>query len=169
MPQQIKRLLLVFAVLIISFLIVRILLKPKSFGETGHFRQLAILENTEKPLKYAGRSKCNHCHESEREDFSYGYHEKMMCEVCHGPGLKHATYAGLFKNSKLPDSLVLFKPRERKYCAVCHDKNAGRIKITSDTIDNSMIKQVSIMEHHLIDQKTKAEFKCIDCHNPHLP
>ena len=169
MPQQIKRLISVFAIFVALFLIMRQVLKPDSFGDLGHYRAKAIQENTMKELHYAGSDSCAKCHEDILKDKSLGFHKQLKCEVCHGPGLKHAHYAKQFKTLQLPDSLILYKPTERKDCAICHQINAARIKIQFDTINTSMIHQINVRDHNLQDKKTKVEFKCIECHNPHQP
>ena len=169
MPQQLKRLLVAFAIFIALFLVTRHLLRPKSFGEKGHYRILATAENINHPRQYAGRAGCIQCHDTVQAEKKDGHHAPLNCEGCHGPGLKHATFAGKYKKGTLPDSLKRNKPTERKFCAICHNKNAARIKIKNDTINNSMIHQVNVMEHNLKDEDTKAEHKCIDCHNPHQP
>jgi hypothetical protein len=169
MPQQIKSLLIVFAILIILFLVMRQILVPASFGELGHYRANSIPENAMKELHYAGAAKCTKCHDDIHLDKSLGFHAKLQCEVCHGPGLKHALYAGKFKDGSLPDSLILYKPGERKDCAICHQLNAARIKIVFDTVNNSMIHQVNTLTHNPVNKKTNEIVKCIDCHNPHQP
>jgi hypothetical protein len=150
MPQHIKRLVLVFMVFIALFLIVKYILKPVSFGNLGHYRELSIHENSIKPLHYAGAVNCSNCHDSIRLIKAEGFHAQLKCEVCHGPGLKHALYAGRFKDGPLQDSLILTMPNDRRDCAVCHEINAARIKITFDTINNTMVKQVNGMEHYLM-------------------
>jgi hypothetical protein len=169
MPQHIKRLVITFAVFIVLFLILQQILKPSSFGEIGHYRAKSIQENSNKELHYAGAENCSKCHDSLRIEKADGFHAQLKCEVCHGPGLKHALYAGNFTQSTLPDSLKLRKPNERKDCALCHQKNAARTKILFDTIDNTLIRQVNAMKHKLLDKQTKLEMKCIECHNPHQP
>jgi hypothetical protein len=169
MPQHIKRLILVFAVFIVLFLILQHILKPGSFGELGHYRAAAIHENSVKELHYAGTRACISCHDTIQAEKALGLHAQLTCEVCHGPGLKHVLYAAKFKDVQLPDSLILIKPGERKDCALCHNFNAARIKIQFDTINNTMVKQVAVMEHNLISKKTNKERKCIGCHNPHQP
>jgi hypothetical protein len=169
MPTHIRRLIIVFAVFILLFLIVQQFLKPASFGELGHYRADAIDENSAKELHYAGRLSCSSCHDSLRVLKAEGLHAMLNCEVCHGPGLKHALYADRFVGSTLPDSLLLHKPTERKDCAICHQVNAARKKILFDTIDNSLIRQVNVLEHNLISKKTQKERKCVQCHNPHQP
>jgi hypothetical protein len=50
MPVHIKRLIGAFAVVIVLFLILQQVLKPSSFGKTGHYRADAIQENEMKEL-----------------------------------------------------------------------------------------------------------------------
>lgn len=169
MPQHLRRLVGLFATLLVLFLIIQHILIPKSFGKLGHYRYDAVQENTTKVLRYAGALNCTKCHDSIHIEKEEGYHRQLKCEVCHGPGLKHALYADKFKDGKLPDSLLLHKPIERNECAICHQKNAARIKIQFDTINNSMIVQIDAMNHKLLNKKTNQEQKCIKCHNPHQP
>lgn len=169
MPQQIKRLISAFAVFIVLFLVLQQILKPVSFGEMGHYRARAIPENKMKELHYAGAVHCSKCHEEIHVDKALGPHAQLKCEVCHGPGLKHALYAGQFKAGQLPDSLLLYKPTRRKDCAICHQMNAARLKIQFDTINTTMVHQVNVTDHNLMDKKNNVEFKCIECHNPHQP
>ena len=161
MPQHIKRLIMVFVVFIILFLILQHILKPVSFGKLGHYRELSIHENSIKPLYYAGAVNCSNCHDSIHVIKAEGFHAQLNCEVCHGPGLKHALYAGQFKGRQLPDSLILTMPNERRDCAICHEINAARIKILFDTINNTMVRQVNVMEHNLMSKKTNMERKCV--------
>lgn len=169
MPQQIKRLVIAFAIIIVLFLILQQVLRPASFGKTGHYRFLAIGENEMKEINYAGSQSCIKCHEEINSDKASGYHAKLKCEMCHGPSLKHVRFAEQFADSELPDSLLLSKPGERKDCLVCHQINAARIKIVFDTIDNSVIKQIDNLKHNPINKKTKEALNCIDCHYPHQP
>jgi len=169
MPQYIKRLIIVFALFVLLFLILQQILKPVSFGELGHFRSKAIIENSVNEIHYAGFANCSSCHDTIRMEKAEGLHAMLTCEACHGPGLKHAMYAGRFAYGELPDSLVLQKPTERKDCDVCHQINAARIKIQYDTVDNTLVRQINTLEHNLMSKKTKKERKCISCHNPHQP
>lgn len=169
MPQHIKRLIIAFAVVFLLFLVMRQVLRPRSFGEFGHYRPQAIQENMMKEMHYAGSAKCSKCHDEMHNDKALGFHAQLKCEVCHGPGLKHVLFADLFKDGKLPDSLLLNKPDQRKDCAICHEENPARIKILFDTIDNTMIHQVNTLKHNPVDRSTKESIRCIECHNPHQP
>lgn len=169
MPQHIKRLIIAFAVVILLFLVMRQVLTPASFGKLGHYRADAIPENMMKEQHYAGSAMCTKCHEEMKTDKELGFHAQLQCEVCHGPGLKHALYADKYAGKDLPASLKLIKPDQRKDCALCHQLNAARIKIVFDTINNTMIHQVNTLKHNPKDRNTKEELRCIECHNPHQP
>lgn len=169
MPQHIKRLITAFGFFILLFIVLQQVLKPSSFGKLGHYRADAIPENEMRQLNYAGSAKCTKCHEDMAADKAAGLHAHLQCEVCHGPGLKHAIYADRFKDGKLPDSLLLHKPDSRKECAVCHQLNAARVKILFDTINHTLVHQVNTMKHNPVNKKTNESLKCIECHNPHQP
>ena len=169
MPQHIKRLITAFAFFILLFIVLQQVLKPSSFGKLGHYRADAIPENEMRELHYAGSAKCTKCHEDMATDKAIGFHAHLQCEICHGPGLKHARYADKFKDGKLPDSLALHKPDSRKECAVCHQLNAARVKILFDTINHTLVHQVNTITHNPVNKKTNESLKCIECHNPHQP
>lgn len=145
MPPQIKRLLLLFAIFIGLFLLIRHFLVPESFGKFGHYRGLSLEENAAKKLHYAGRESCAECHLEIADQLSTDLHDILSCESCHGAGLAHA---------ESPDSTGMFRPKEREFCGLCHAFNPAR---RSDAVH-----QVDLAEHN-------AGKYCIDCHNPHAP
>ncbi len=169
MPQQIQRLLIAFTLFIALFLGFRYLLIPKSFGEYGHYRGQSLADNAAKPLRFAGTASCNRCHGDIVQEKSRGRHAGLACESCHGPAYKHAEFADTVPHAKLPDSLALVRPGDRKDCAVCHDMNLARVKMRSDTINISVIRQVHVAQHNLKEKGGTQELKCIECHNPHDP
>lgn len=144
-PPQIKRLSLVFAVIFGAFLILRVILTPVSFGEKGHYRALALQENTEHEFRYMGNESCTECHTLETEMLASDLHADLSCEACHGPAYLH--------NSN-PDSFPLLKPEGKLFCGKCHEKNAAR--------PTDYINQKIIAEHN-------PEYQCTECHNPHKP
>ncbi|QGY44583.1 hypothetical protein GM418_13190 [Maribellus comscasis] len=143
MPPQLKTLLPFFAALILFFLIIRHFLIPESFGELGHYRANSIEEIGDLPIHYAGKSVCIDCHDIEAEQQRNDSHASLSCEICHGPGAKHAN----------DYEVKLIKSGTRKDCGRCHNLHSAR-KIEA-------VVQVNIQEHH-----TERE-NCIDCHNPH--
>ncbi len=145
MPPQLKRLLPLFAVFVILFLVVRYFLVPESFGEHGHYRFNSVEDNANQELHYAGKELCADCHEDQVENLESDLHASLSCETCHGPGLAHSTLEG---------SVTLLMPDEREFCGLCHSFNPTRKK--------KMVAQVDLNDHNI-------EKKCIECHNPHMP
>ena len=145
MPPQIKRLLLVFGIFILVFIIVRQLLVPPSFGEFGHYRGKSLIENMDKPLAYAGSDSCMRCHAENAAMKDTSVHASLKCEVCHGPCLQHVLH---------PKDVKPQKPITREFCGLCHSKNAARNK--------DVIPQIDLKEHN-------TDQKCVECHNPHNP
>jgi hypothetical protein len=146
MPAQIKRLALLFGGFIVLFLVARHFLVPESFGEYGHYRGLALVEEQEHVPKYAGQQACAECHQDMMDVKMGNEHKTLSCETCHGPGLEHVNST----DSIMPVRL----PKGRDFCLLCHRKDAAR------TVDN--IVQVDPDKHN----KGKD---CIECHNPHSP
>jgi hypothetical protein len=170
MPQYIKRLLLTFAVVITLFLVIRTILVPKSFGEFGHYRGLSLEENADRPLRYAGSASCMKCHQDIVNEKSAGYHAGLACEGCHGPAYTHSLSADSARTVPLPDSLKLERNTTRAYCATCHELNAARLKMVSDTVNFSVIKMIEEKKHgQVVNKETNEPFACIECHNPHDP
>lgn len=144
MPSQLKSLLPLLVVFILIFLIARHFLVPESFGKYGHYRANAMDEIGALPIHYAGKEECAACHDKEAAQLSSDVHAGLSCEVCHGPGAKHADD---------PETNKLIKPGTREDCGKCHNINpARRIEV---------IDQIDIKTHHLEKEN------CIDCHNPH--
>jgi hypothetical protein len=145
MPPQLKRLLPLFAVFIIIFLVIRHFAVPESFGEHGHYRFNSVEENKEELMNYAGKESCTECHDDKTAELASDVHAGLACESCHGPGLAH------YDN---PDSNRVIVPNERAFCGLCHAINSSRnIKV---------IVQVDLKDHN-------PDKKCIECHNPHMP
>ena len=174
MPQHIKRLIITFMVIIGLFIGIRFLVVPKSFGDYGHYRGLALNENAEKPLHYAGMAICAKCHNDLVSQKENGRHKQLACEGCHGPAYLHALFADSTRKVKLPDSLKLVRHEEiitRDFCLVCHRRNVARLKIFYDSVNKSVIKMVDIghpKEKALRNPKADT-LACIECHNPHDP
>jgi len=144
MPPQLKTLLPFLAVFICIFLVARHFLIPESFGKYGHYRGNSLDEIAALPAHYAGKTVCIDCHDTEAALLASDAHSGLSCEVCHGPGAKHADDA---------DNNKLEKPGTRKDCGKCHSINPAR--------RTEVITQIDIKTHNI------ARENCIDCHNPH--
>jgi len=144
MPTQLKTLLPLLVVFILIFLVARHFLVPESFGKYGHYRANSMDEIAALPINYAGKEECVACHDEEATMLASDAHSTLDCEVCHGPGAKHANE---------PENNTLVKPGTREDCGKCHSINpARRIEV---------IDQIDIKAHH------PERENCIDCHNPH--
>ena len=144
MPSQLKRLLLLFAIFIGLFLIVRHFLIPDSFGQYGHYRGDALLDNLDKQKVYANTEDCGYCHDDILAMLSADMHAGISCLTCHGPGLEHIDN---------PEPSNIIKESSREFCGRCHALNPSR--------PNDVIVQVDINTHNIEKEN------CIDCHNPH--
>jgi len=142
-PEQIKRLTIVFIVVITGFVLVRPYFIPSDFGVHGHYRASAVDEIAALDIQYAGHVACLECHEDIVEVKHSGFHRNVSCEVCHGPAATHA--AG--ENFDLP------APRERGYCPLCHEYLPSR---------PTGFPQIISASHNPMQA-------CITCHEPHDP
>lgn len=134
----------IFALGIVAFLVLQLLLVPDTFGLYGHYRAAAITDEIRKPLTYAGRGSCARCHAPQVELHQSGKHVTLGCEGCHGPLMKHSVAP---KNNKPPTLAA------KRLCPACHEINVARPKL---------IKQVNSAEH-------SSGESCDTCHQPHAP
>ena len=142
-PEQIKRLVVVFAAVISLFIIIRPILIPTDFGEYGHYRTSAVTEIVTQEIKYAGRQICYDCHDDVVDIKLSGYHKNLSCEVCHGPAAAHTE----------DDEIIPEAPRKRGFCPVCHEYLPSR---------PTGFPQIKVATHNPMKP-------CIKCHDPHDP
>jgi len=133
----------VFLLGVVSFLGIRSLLVPQSFGRYGHFRGNALQEISALPVHYAGHQACESCHSDIVEKKNAGKHARVNCEACHGPLSSHADDPSE-QPAKL-DTAVL--------CAKCHEANAAKPR---------NFPQVKTEDH-------SSGLPCDTCHQPHSP
>ncbi len=144
MPDQVKRLSVIFILVISALVIVRYLLIPPTFGKLGHYRARALEDAKALPVKYAGREACLECHDDVGDALGKSYHRGLSCEVCHGPGAKHVKSEG---------DVELVVPGKRKDCLRCHQFLSSR---------PTGFPQVDPLQHNPVKP-------CITCHDPHEP
>ena len=145
MPIQIKRHLIILAILVAVFLVFQRLMIPESFGELGYYRANSLEDNQLFEAHYAGRETCNECHEDMSDLKEMDLHNGLSCETCHGPGLAHTIDS---------DSAELIIPDGRNFCGRCHAKNTAR--------KEDAVLQIDLREHN-------PDKNCTYCHNPHAP
>ncbi len=131
-----------FVIGTLTFLGIRGLFVPKSFGEYGHYRGNAIAEVAARPIHYAGHQACETCHTDVVDKKKDGKHAHVNCEACHGPLAKHADDPSV-EPTKL-DTAVL--------CLRCHAASAAK---------PTGFPQVA--EDH------SGGLPCETCHQPHSP
>ena len=142
--EHLIRVVILLALGMVIFLVVRRVVVPQDFGRYGHFRAGALDEIRAKPIKFAGREACEACHSDQAEVKNKGKHAGLGCEACHGPLARHAEDPSTVI-PKLPDTAVL--------CARCHEANSAKPK---------SFPQVVTAEH-------SAGLACNTCHKPHSP
>lgn len=144
-PAHIRRLILVFAIVISLFLIARHFLVPDSFGKYGPYRADALDDYSQNEIHYSGQKACFECHQDIQDLKVQDVHAGIHCETCHGPGQKHCESG---------DAADIQKSVSREFCGSCHIINAARPKAT--------ITQVDLNKHNIGKN-------CVECHNPHQP
>lgn len=143
-PEQVKRLLVVNAVLISAALGIRFFVIPRDLVSTEVHRSTTVERELAKPVKFAGTETCAVCHDAETTIKNKSFHRSLSCEGCHGPASDHATD---------PEALKPPAPRDRKFCPVCHAYDASR---------PTGFPQINPTAHNPLKP-------CIACHNPHDP
>jgi hypothetical protein len=142
LPPQIVRLLLLLVGIVVSYFVARSFLTPRTFGEYGWYRGVALAELRERPRVFAGKQACEECHAEEVEKLAKFAHKAISCEACHGPRGEHAS------NPDVKMSVVSYA-----HCLRCHEANPSRPKFQ---------KQIVSKDHY-------TGSKCIECHVPHAP
>jgi hypothetical protein len=143
-PEQVKRLTVVIAIIAGGVLLTRFYIIPRSLVSTALHRSATVERELAKPVKLAGSIVCQGCHEDEAVKKSKGFHKNLSCEGCHGAAAQHAEDPGAMK----PPA-----PRDRKFCPVCHAYDASR---------PTGFPQINPTVHNPLKP-------CIACHNPHDP
>jgi ribosomal protein S27AE len=144
LPDQVVRLSIILLLVVGALIFARLTFVPKSFGIDGHYRSDALVTIINQPVKYAGSRACGDCHSDMVDLKSSSFHRNLACEVCHGPGAKHAD---------APDKFLPIIPRKRDNCTHCHDYLISR---------PTGFPQINEPYHN-------PGKPCITCHNPHDP
>jgi uncharacterized CHY-type Zn-finger protein len=142
--EHLIRLAVVMAIALTAFMILRAAVVPRSFGQYGYYRGLALAEIASRPIAFAGHVNCETCHSDVVAVKNEGKHAGVNCEVCHGALAKHAEDPGTVQPPKL-DTAVL--------CVRCHEVNGARPRD---------FPQIVAKEH-------STGLPCETCHQPHSP
>lgn len=142
-PEQVKRLALVTAILVAAVLVTRFYLVPRSLISNDLHWAAAVQREVVRPVKFAGSNACQDCHDDVTQKKAGGFHRNLACEGCHGPAVNHTE----------DPSVKPYAPRDRKFCPVCHAYDASR---------PTGFPQINPTAHNPLRP-------CITCHNPHDP
>ncbi len=144
LPPQVLRLVLLTAVIVVSYLVARTLLTPASFREHGFYRGAALAELASIPPVFAGKKSCEECHSEEFEKLAKDSHRNLSCEGCHGVSLAHCANPEVKPPVPKPPMTV---------CVRCHEANPSR---------PASHHQIKVSNHY-------ADQPCTECHVPHQP
>ncbi len=142
--EHLLRLVAVFAVGLVLFLVIRQAIVPKGFGEFGHYRGPALDDIAARPISFAGHATCEACHDDQAKTKAAGKHAGLSCETCHGPAAAH---------TEDPTEHAVMKPDPKVLCVRCHEADPARPK---------SFPQVVSKDH-------AGDTSCIECHKPHSP
>ncbi len=141
-PESLRRLVVVFLLMVGGFVLVRTML-PSELKDNALHVQATIERELAKPIKHTGSEVCADCHE-EYVVKKGGYHRNLSCETCHGPAREHTENPGESKPTL---------PRMREFCVRCHAFNPSR---------PTGFPQINPAAHNPLKP-------CVTCHNPHDP
>ncbi|MEJ2055273.1 MAG: hypothetical protein P8X42_15265 [Calditrichaceae bacterium] len=77
LPEQIKRLAIIFILFIVLFIVILSLLIPSDFGKYGHYRASFLNDLAGLDTRYAGRQIYYDCHCDIVETKHKGYHKNV--------------------------------------------------------------------------------------------
>lgn len=146
MPKHIYRLILILIVFLAGAYAGIIFLTDPSFYRFGHYRADAVPELAAGEPIFRGPDYCRGCHSDRHAEWKAGAHNKVKCEICHGPAGQHPATGKL----PIPEDPV-------KLCATCHEAMPSR---------PGQHPQV-VLDQHPYPHETPVI--CSSCHNPHAP
>ncbi|MCD6130399.1 MAG: hypothetical protein J7J10_05585 [Deltaproteobacteria bacterium] len=112
------RVFLIVLIIVVAYVALKSLTKPKSMGVFGHYRAANISKQLNIPTKLVGKEACKTCHEQEYNDLCSkepsSAHRDLQCEACHGLGVAHPKEGVVLSHGcKIPDVT--------KQCMYCHE------------------------------------------------
>jgi len=149
LPKHIVRLLVILGTLLLLAYAARAYLTDPSYYRFGYYRADAVPELAAGSPRYLGSAYCkDECHQERSSDWQVSPHQRVQCEVCHGPDPGH------------PDDKKILAPAREdtvRLCTTCHLAMPAR---------PSAQPQIVLGEHPVPDGEIMP---CIDCHDPHSP
>jgi len=145
------RLFIIIGVLAGAGLLARYLLVPSSFGQYGAYRGGAVEAARRGEPLHLGQQGCTECHEEKVKLHAKDAHHRVQCEVCHGPGRRHAAEG---------TAASIDKPRGKQVCLTCHQLLSAR---------PGAFPQIEWREHFRFVGVKSDNTPCTRCHEPHEP
>jgi len=149
-----KRVILVFVVIIALVIIGKQIMTPYSWGKYGYYRGDYINEEASRDLVYGTNESCKSCHEEVYDLKSRSSHKRLLCEACHAPVKEH-----IKDGKKFAEMPVKKGETQISLCLKCHQAVVGRPK------KFPMIE----FPKHLEEQNVKITHTCDQCHTVHAP
>jgi hypothetical protein len=152
--RHVFRVIFVLVLGLVVFVLGRSWAQPKSFGMYGSYRfdNVAEQASIRRPV-HAGAAACAECHDDKSKQHGAGVHQRVSCEICHGPLGVHVRDGEHVADMPVDRSFTL--------CARCHRKVLGRPE---------KFPQVVLEQHVHQMGPARLEGKvCLECHDPHSP
>ncbi len=141
--EHLVRLVILAAIFVVVFLIIRKAVVPAGFGRYGHYRAGALDDIRARPISFAGHEACETCHDEQAQKKARGKHAQVACEACHGPLAAHADD---------PETHKAIKPDPATLCMRCHQADSAKPKTFPQVAGDHAGGE-----------------SCVTCHNPHSP
>ena len=152
-----RRVFTILAVGLLAGVALKIALKPRGFGELGHFRTGAIADERAHSVVHIGKQVCAECHPEQFRKHEKDVHVTVQCEDCHGPATVHVEA----RRAHLPlDKGFLPRNTDSASCLVCHALVEARPK---------MFPTINPAQHFSFLSVTEPKTPCKSCHAPHEP
>ena len=157
-------------VVVILFFVVRSMMIPASWGETGPYRADALREEAARKPLIPDVADCTSCHGKQVEVHKGGSHATVLCKNCHGVAREHINVCTKAKAAGDPKACVgdasgvtdLKTGWDIKACEHCHMKRVGP-PAKFPLIDFA----VHLKEQDAKDPKSPSA--CKQCHQNHSP
>jgi len=154
--SHVKRIIVGLLVLAVFGFASKLIFAPATFGDLGHYRAKAILEEANLEPRLMTNESCLTCHQHEKRKHLKGTHKTVSCEFCHGAYFDHIL------DDKKIGTLDVKKGEEiRVLCLRCHNK-----EIQARPTDK--IKTVALPQH-LEEKRVRTTHTCDQCHYVHAP
>lgn len=137
---------------LMTFLIVRAILFPASFGEFGPYRGANVEEQMDKAASFASPGACKDCHANVDAIHRENSHKSVGCQNCHAPLIVHV------KDGSVVGDMPI--NRSPQLCLRCHRKLPSR---------PTTFPQIATKEHLQRNEDDLEDGACTVCHAPHKP